>query len=166
MKHLISGHTSWRSKYKNLYFTFIFIIVHFYCILLKYWLVIRWKNKTNCSLMADDLRSSGWGSVFFEVKWVSRFSHVRLFATPWTVSTPGSSVLGIIQARMLEWVAIHFQEFPDPGNKPASPALHAGSLWFEPAEDFTPILFILCPLRISVLRMMVRHSSVLWIGCF
>ena len=31
-------------------------------------------------------------------------SHVRLFATPWT----GSSVHGIFQARILEWVAISF----------------------------------------------------------
>ena len=31
-------------------------------------------------------------------------SHVRLFVTPWT-SPPGSSVNGIFQARILEWVA-------------------------------------------------------------
>ena len=35
-------------------------------------------------------------------------SHVRLFATPWTGSLPGSSVHGILQARLLEWVAISF----------------------------------------------------------
>ena len=28
--------------------------------------------------------------------------------TPWTVSPPGSSVHGILQARILEWVAIPF----------------------------------------------------------
>ena len=34
---------------------------------------------------------------------------VRLFATSWTVcSPPGSSVHGILQARILEWVAIPF----------------------------------------------------------
>ena len=33
-------------------------------------------------------------------------SHVQLFATPWTCSLAGSSVHGISQARMLEWVAI------------------------------------------------------------
>ena len=32
----------------------------------------------------------------------------RLFATPWTVSLPGSSVHGIFQARVLQWVAISF----------------------------------------------------------
>ena len=33
---------------------------------------------------------------------LSCFSHVRLFATPW--SAPGFSVHGILQARILEWV--------------------------------------------------------------
>ena len=36
-------------------------------------------------------------------------SRVRLFETPWTVSyPPGSSVHGIFQARILEWVAISY----------------------------------------------------------
>ena len=37
---------------------------------------------------------------------LSLFSCVWLFATPWTVSLSGSSVHGILQARILEWVAI------------------------------------------------------------
>ena len=38
---------------------------------------------------------------------LSHFSHVWLFATPWTVcKPPGSSVHGILQARILEWVAM------------------------------------------------------------
>ena len=36
---------------------------------------------------------------------LSCLSHVRLFATPWT-SLPGSSVHRLLQARILEWVAI------------------------------------------------------------
>ena len=55
-------------------------------------------------------------------KWVKSFSHVRLFATPWTGQArppappplPGSSVHGIFQARIL------------------SPALQADSLPFKP----------------------------------
>ena len=35
-------------------------------------------------------------------------SRVRLFATPWNCSLPGSSVRGIFQARVLEWGAIAF----------------------------------------------------------
>ena len=39
---------------------------------------------------------------------VSHFSRVRLCATPYTGSPPGSLVPGIFQARILEWVAIAF----------------------------------------------------------
>ena len=44
-------------------------------------------------------------------------------------SLPGSSVHGILQARILEWIAIPFSKFPDPGTKPTSlrsPALTGG----------------------------------------
>jgi len=42
---------------------------------------------------------------------------------------PGSSVHGISQARILEWVATSFfREFPDPEIEPASPALQEDSL--------------------------------------
>ena len=37
---------------------------------------------------------------------LSPFSHVRLFATLWTVTCLGFSVHGILQARILEWVAM------------------------------------------------------------
>ena len=39
---------------------------------------------------------------------LSRFSRVRLCATPQGCSPPGSPVPGILQARTLEWVAIAF----------------------------------------------------------
>ena len=45
---------------------------------------------------------------------LSRFSHARLFVTLWT-SLPGSSVHGILQARILEWVAMASSRgFPRP----------------------------------------------------
>ena len=44
-------------------------------------------------------------------------------------STPGSSVHGILQARILEWVAIHFSTV---SSQPKSPALQADSLLSEP----------------------------------
>ena len=48
-------------------------------------------------------------------------------------SPPGSSVHGILQARILEWVAIPSSgDLPDPGIKPGSPALQADSLPSEP----------------------------------
>ena len=49
---------------------------------------------------------------------VKRLSRVQLFATPRDCSPPGSSVHGIIQARILEWVAIPFSRgiFPIQGS--------------------------------------------------
>ena len=43
-------------------------------------------------------------------------------------SPPGSSVCGILQARILEWVAMPSSsgDLPDPGIKPVSPALAGG----------------------------------------
>ena len=47
------------------------------------------------------------------------YSHVQLFATPWTVVHQASSVHGILQARTLEWVAIPPPgDLPDPGIEP------------------------------------------------
>ena len=48
-------------------------------------------------------------------------------------SPPGSSVHGILQARILEWVAIPFSRgnLPYPGIEPRSPALQADSLQAE-----------------------------------
>ena len=53
---------------------------------------------------------------------LSHFSHVQLF-----VSLPGSSDHGILQERILEWVAMPWDD-PDPGIEPGSPALQADSL--------------------------------------
>ena len=48
---------------------------------------------------------------------------------PMDCSWPGSPVHGVLQARMLEWVAIPFSgDLPNPGVEPGSPALQADSL--------------------------------------
>ena len=48
-------------------------------------------------------------------------------------SPPGSSVHGILQARVLEWVAISFsRDLPNPGFKPGSLALQVDFLLTEP----------------------------------
>ena len=45
---------------------------------------------------------------------------------PMDCSPPASSVHEILQARILEWVAMSFsRELPDPGIKPRSPAFPA-----------------------------------------
>ena len=52
---------------------------------------------------------------------------------PMDCSWPGSPVHGVLQARMLEWVAIPFSgDLPNPGVEPGSPALQADSLPSEP----------------------------------
>ena len=48
-------------------------------------------------------------------------------------SPPGSSVHGILQARILEWAAISFsRDLPDPGIELVSPALAGGFFTTEP----------------------------------
>ena len=48
-------------------------------------------------------------------------------------SPAGSSVHGILQARIPEWIAVLFsRDLPDPGIEPGSPALQADSLLSEP----------------------------------
>ena len=53
-------------------------------------------------------------------------------------SPPGSLVHGILQARIMEWVAMPSSrgspsgDLPNPGIKPKSPALQVDSLLFEP----------------------------------
>jgi len=48
---------------------------------------------------------------------------------------PGSSVHGILQVRILEWVAVPFSRgSSNPGVKPRSPALQVDSLPSEPPE--------------------------------
>ena len=48
---------------------------------------------------------------------------------PTGCSPTGSFVLGFLQARILEWVAMRFSlDLPNPGIKTASPALQANSL--------------------------------------
>ena len=53
---------------------------------------------------------------------------------PMDCSLPGSSVHGILQARIPEWVAIPFSpgDLSDQGIEPGSPALQADSLPSEP----------------------------------
>ena len=51
---------------------------------------------------------------------------------PLDCSLPGSSVHGIVQARILQWVTIPSPgDLPNPGIKPGSPGLQADSLSSE-----------------------------------
>src|SRR5574340_167266 len=53
-------------------------------------------------------------------------------------SPPGSSVHGILQARILEWVAISFSRG---SSQPGSPALQAGALSSKPPRKAIYVLY-------------------------
>ena len=54
---------------------------------------------------------------------------------PMACSPPGSSVCRILQARILEWVSFPPPgDLPNPGIKPASPALAGGFFTLEPPQ--------------------------------
>ena len=75
--------------------------------------------------LAEDLKLAGSGG-----KKEESVSHsVTSLCDLMDCSPPGSSVHGILQARILEWVAILSpRDLLDPGIKPRSPALQADSL--------------------------------------
>ena len=95
--------------------------------------------------------TSGWGSVFFCHFKGLKFLPMYLFLVsvcvlvahscptlcdPLGCSPPDSSVHLILQARILEWVAIPFPgALPDPEIEFGSPALQADSLPTEPPLD-------------------------------
>ena len=64
---------------------------------------------------------------------------------PLDCSSPGSSVRGISQARILEWVAISLPgDLPDPGiepTSPVSPAWQADSLPIESSGKAQVLLY-------------------------
>ena len=64
---------------------------------------------------------------------LSRFSHVRLCATPWTIAH--QAPLSIRFPRQEYWSGLPFlspRDLPDPGIKTGCPALQADSLPSEP----------------------------------
>ena len=80
--------------------------------------------------------SEGWPGSFLTVLWADSqwvsLSRVQL-CDPMDCSPPGSSVRGILQARILEWVAIPLSgDLPHPGIEPRSPAWPADSFPTEP----------------------------------
>ena len=57
----------------------------------------------------------------------------QLSVTPWTVARQAPLSMGILQARVLEWVAVPPPgDLPNPGIEPRSPALQVDSLLSAP----------------------------------
>ena len=60
-------------------------------------------------------------------------SHVKVFATPWSVAHQTPVSMGTLQARILEWVAMPFsRRSSPPRDQTQVPALQAISLPSEP----------------------------------
>ena len=77
-------------------------------------------------------------SVFIPIpeKWVKSLSHVRLFATPWTVAHQAPPSTGF--SRQEYWSGVPFPspgDLPNPGIEPGSPALLADALTTELPEN-------------------------------
>ena len=74
----------------------------------------------------------GWNLIsllFCHMKWSEVAQLCPTLCDPMDCSLLRSSVHGILQARILEWVAISFsRDLPDPGIEPGSPALQADAL--------------------------------------
>ena len=71
---------------------------------------------------------------------VESLSRVQLFATPWTVAPPGSSVHGVFQARLLGGLPVPTPgDVRRPGMEPTCPALAGGFFATEPPEDQFPL---------------------------
>ena len=65
--------------------------------------------------------------------YASSFGHVQLFEAPWTIACQAPLSRRIVQARILEWVAMPSSRgLTNPGIEPRSPELQADSLLPEP----------------------------------
>ena len=77
-------------------------------------------------------------------KKVKSLSHVRLFATPWTVAFQAPPSMAF--SRQEYWSGLPFPspgELSDSGIKPGSPALQADALPSEPPEERGKIVQLL-----------------------
>ena len=76
----------------------------------------------------------GWMTPHAVLCCASSLSRVWLFSIPWTVAHQAPLFMGILLARILEWVAYPFSRGSSwPRNPTRSPALQADSLLTEPS---------------------------------
>ena len=74
-----------------------------------------------------------WDWNFWSIFFFKSLSHVRLFATPWTVAYQAPPTIGF--SRQEYWSGLPFPspgDLPNPGIKLRSPALEADALTSEP----------------------------------
>ena len=100
-------------------------------------LFLIWPPATSNSGCSDPLKTwpghDSCAQGLTHLEWVLVPQPHPALCDPMDCSPWGSSIHGILQARILEWVAIPFpRDLPDLGIKPRSPALQADSLPPEP----------------------------------
>ena len=88
----------------------------------------------NCKTLTKEITEdrNKWKDIL--CSWITRsevksLSHVRLFATPWTIAYQAPPSMGF--SRQEYWSGLPFPspgDLPDPGIKPRSPALQADAL--------------------------------------
>ena len=65
----------------------------------------------------------------------SWFNHIQRFATPWTVAHQAPLSMGILQVRILEWVAIPFSRGSSwPGDWTGVSCIACTAVWFFTTE--------------------------------
>ena len=85
---------------------------------------------------------------------LSRFIHVQLLETLWTSSSPGSSIHGILQARILEWVAM-----------PSSRASYWP--WVKPtSHTFCTVLYVTLIITTQKMSWNATSIIIIWIQDF
>ena len=94
--------------------------------------------------------------IFFQIMVFSRYEgegevaqSCPTLCDPVDCNLLGFSIHGILQARILEWIAISFsRDLPDPGIEPRSPALEADTLTSEPPPG--PICLLLSSFNLKL----------------
>ena len=109
-------------------------------LLMMYWTLSSWDKSPQyvwflITVYSFSLLISGYGGSSHALLacLLSRFSHVWLFATLWTVTY--QAPLSMEFSRQVYWSGLPFPSagnLPDPGREPRSPALKADSLSSEP----------------------------------
>ena len=103
-----------------------------------------WGRKGICICMAESLCCSPKTiTVLIGYVYVLVAQSCLTFCDPMNCNPPGSSVHGVLQARILEWVAIPFSRGSSHHRGPNHPALQADSLPSEPPGKpiigYTPV---------------------------
>ena len=81
----------------------------------------------------DAIEKVGFMHISAQICVCESISHILLFCNPMDCSLPGSSVHGVLQARILEWVAVSFSRGSSPSKYQTQvSALQADSFPYEP----------------------------------